>query len=88
MFSVKPMLLTNLLMAVPLKTDHTRLHCFKTLQLSQLFKHRFKCQLWALRRMSFKLGKMQKSQQSYLFPGPKLQPFVLVHPDLNQISTS
>ena len=35
----------NLLTAVPAKTGHTRLHCFKTLQLSQSREHCLKCQL-------------------------------------------
>ena len=74
-------------MAVPPKTGRTRLHCFKTLQLSQSFKHWFKCQLWALRRMSFKLRTTQKSRHSYV-SRTKLQPFVLAHYGLNQIATS
>ena len=57
----------NLLTAVPAKTGHTRLHCFKTLQLSQSREHCLKCQLWALGRTSFKLGYPISAKRSALF---------------------
>ena len=40
----------NPLTAVPAKTSRTRIHCFKTLQLSQSCEQCFNCQLWALSR--------------------------------------
>ena len=57
----------NPLMAVTAKTSRTRLHCFKILQLPQSPKTGLNCQLWALSRMSFRLGYLLNAKKSALF---------------------
>ena len=57
----------NPLTAVTAKTSRTRLHCFKILQLPQSLKNGLNCQLWALSRMSFKLGYLLNAKKSALF---------------------
>ena len=62
----------NPLAVVPAKTHRTRPHCFKTLQLSQSHERCLNCQLWALRRKSFKFcypinAKMSALLQKIIF---------------------
>ena len=60
----------NPLTAVSAKTSRTRLHCLKTLQLSQSFEHCLNCQLWAWSRKSFRL---RPSARSFIFRDGKAQ---------------